>query len=163
AGDPGLEREARARLSQGVHRRPRDGRHRVAREEGLEGLLRVRGLAQRRDRQSASRGAVHVSGPRVWRGGNARRAARGRGWGRRDVIETAGYKQAKAEIKRLNDELEQRVVERTGELVVVNEELRKEMLERQRAEERAEAERERLREARADLAHISRVTAMGEL
>src|SRR5262245_53246090 len=80
-----------------------------------------------------------------------------------DVIETAGDKQAKAEIKRLNDGLEQRVVERTGELVVVNEELRKEMLERQRAEERAEAERERLREARADLAHISRVTAMGEL
>jgi PAS domain S-box-containing protein len=33
-----------------------------------------------------------------------------------EVIETAGYKQAKAEIKRLNDELEQRVVERTSQL-----------------------------------------------
>ena len=31
-----------------------------------------------------------------------------------DVIETAGVKQAKAEIKRLNEELEQRVVERTN-------------------------------------------------
>jgi C4-dicarboxylate-specific signal transduction histidine kinase len=80
-----------------------------------------------------------------------------------DVIETAGYKQAKAEIKRLNAELEQRVIERTSELTIVNAELRKEVLERLRAEERAEAERERLRQAHADLAHISRVTAMGEL
>jgi signal transduction histidine kinase len=37
------------------------------------------------------------------------------------------------------------------------------VLERHRAEERAEGERERLRQARADLAHISRVTTMGEL
>jgi C4-dicarboxylate-specific signal transduction histidine kinase len=33
-----------------------------------------------------------------------------------DLIETAGHKQAKAEIKRLNEELEQRVVERTSQL-----------------------------------------------
>ena len=52
-----------------------------------------------------------------------------------DVIETAGHKQAKAEIKRLNEELEQRVVERTGELTAVNKELTKEVLERQRAED----------------------------
>ena len=51
-----------------------------------------------------------------------------------DVIETAGHKQAKAEIKRLNEELEQRVVERTSQLTVVNRELTKEVLERQRAE-----------------------------
>jgi C4-dicarboxylate-specific signal transduction histidine kinase len=80
-----------------------------------------------------------------------------------DVIETAGYKQAKAEIKRLNGELEQRVIERTSQLMVVNDELSKEVRERQGAEERAEAERERLRQARSDLAHISRVTALGEL
>jgi signal transduction histidine kinase len=80
-----------------------------------------------------------------------------------DVIETAGYKQAKAEIKRLNDALEQRVVERTQQLLIANEELSKEVLERQRAQEQAQAERERLREARADLAHVSRVSAMGEL
>jgi C4-dicarboxylate-specific signal transduction histidine kinase len=51
-----------------------------------------------------------------------------------DVIETAGHKQAKAEIKRLNEELEQRVVERTSQLTAVNRELTKEILERQRAE-----------------------------
>src|ERR1700726_1130197 len=52
-----------------------------------------------------------------------------------DVIETAGHKQAKAEIKRLNEELEQRVVERTSQLTAVTKELTKEVLERQRAEE----------------------------
>jgi C4-dicarboxylate-specific signal transduction histidine kinase len=52
-----------------------------------------------------------------------------------DVIETAGHKQAKAEIKRLNEELEQRVLERTSQLTAVNEELTKEVLQRQRAEE----------------------------
>jgi hypothetical protein len=41
-----------------------------------------------------------------------------------DVIETAGHKQAKAEIKRLNEELEQRVIERTSQLAAVNEELK---------------------------------------
>ena len=55
-----------------------------------------------------------------------------------DVIETAGHKQAKAEIKRLNDELEQRVVERTSQLTAVNTELTKEVLERQRAEDELE-------------------------
>jgi PAS domain S-box-containing protein len=54
------------------------------------------------------------------------------GW---DVIETAGHKQAKAEIKRLNEELEQRVLERTSELTAVNRELTKEVLQRKRAEE----------------------------
>src|SRR6202140_678063 len=52
-----------------------------------------------------------------------------------DVIETAGHKQAKAEIKRLNEELEQRLVERTTQLTTVNRELTKEVLQRQRAEE----------------------------
>ena len=51
-----------------------------------------------------------------------------------DVIETAGHKEAKAEIKRLNEELEHRVVERTSELTALNTELTKEVLQRQRAE-----------------------------
>jgi PAS domain S-box-containing protein len=54
------------------------------------------------------------------------------GW---DVIETAGHKQAKAEIKRLNEELEQRVLERTSQLTAVNSELTKEVLRRKRVEE----------------------------
>jgi len=52
-----------------------------------------------------------------------------------EIIETAGHKQAKAEIKRLNDELEARVIERTSQLMMANEEL----------------------------ARVSRVTTMGEL
>jgi C4-dicarboxylate-specific signal transduction histidine kinase len=87
-------------------------------------------------------------------------ARRGGNW---DVIETAGYKQAKAEIKRLNEELEERVVERTQQLMIVNEELKKEVVERHRAEEQTQAERERLRQVRAELAHVSRVTTMGEM
>jgi signal transduction histidine kinase len=51
-----------------------------------------------------------------------------------EVIETAGHKQAKAEITRLNEGLERRVAERTGELTVVNDQLRNEVLERERAE-----------------------------
>jgi C4-dicarboxylate-specific signal transduction histidine kinase len=59
-----------------------------------------------------------------------------------DAIETAGHKQAKAEIKRLNEELEQRVVERTGELMLASEALRK---------------------TQSELAHATRVTTLGEL
>ena len=74
----------------------------------------------------------------------------------REIIETPGLKQAKAEIKRMNEELEQRVVERTSQLTAVNEELRKEILERKRAEEA-------LHQARGELAHATRVTTLGEL
>jgi len=73
-----------------------------------------------------------------------------------EIIETPGLKQAKAEIKRMNEELEQRVVERTSQLTAVNEELRKEILERKRAEEA-------LHQAREELAHATRVTTLGEL
>jgi signal transduction histidine kinase len=59
-----------------------------------------------------------------------------------DLIETAGLKQAKAEIKRLNEELEERVAERTIELMQAS---------------------EALRESQAELAHVNRVTTMGHL
>jgi len=65
-----------------------------------------------------------------------------RRYGNWDVVETAGLKQAKAEIARLNEELEKRVDERTRQL-----------------REASEA----LREAQAELAHVNRVTAMGQL
>jgi signal transduction histidine kinase len=65
-----------------------------------------------------------------------------RRYGNWDIVETAGLKQAKAEIARLNEELEQRVVERTAQLMQAS---------------------EALREAQAELAHINRVTTMGQL
>jgi PAS domain S-box-containing protein len=71
-----------------------------------------------------------------------------------EVIETSALKQAKAEIKRLNEELEQRVVERTSQLTAVNEELRKEILERKRAEAA-------LRRSEAYLAEAQRLTRTG--
>jgi PAS domain S-box-containing protein len=71
-----------------------------------------------------------------------------------DVIETAGHKQAKAEIKRLNEELEQRVVERTSQLTAVNTELTNEVLQRQRAEEA-------LRRSEAYLAEAQKVSHTG--
>jgi signal transduction histidine kinase len=80
-------------------------------------------------------------------------ARRNNGW---EVVETSELKQAKAEILRLNNDLERRVVERTRQLTAANEELRKEMSERQRAEDA-------LRTAHAELARVARVTAMGEL
>jgi C4-dicarboxylate-specific signal transduction histidine kinase len=65
-----------------------------------------------------------------------------RRYGSWDVVETAALKRAKAEIQGLNQELEQRVIERTAQLMHAS---------------------EALREAQVDLAHINRVTAMGQL
>src|SRR6266849_1815432 len=65
-------------------------------------------------------------------------------------------RQTEAAVLRLNEELEQRVVERTRQLTAVNEEMRREIAERQRAEVA-------LHEAQAGLAHVTRVLAMGEL
>jgi C4-dicarboxylate-specific signal transduction histidine kinase len=73
-----------------------------------------------------------------------------------EVIETSQLAQAKAEIKKLNEELEERIAERTRQLTAVNEDLRMEMIERQRAEGA-------LQDAQARLAHVARLLTMGEL
>ena len=69
-------------------------------------------------------------------------ARRNNGW---EVVETSELKQAKSEIKNLNDELERRVAERTIQLEAVNQALRKEIAERQRAEEDVRRSEDRLR------------------
>jgi len=81
-------------------------------------------------------------------------ARRNRGW---EVVETSELKQAKSEIKRLNDQLERRVIERTQRLTAVNEEMRREMIKRQRGEGA-------LLEAQAEeLVRVTRALDMGEL
>jgi PAS domain S-box-containing protein len=70
-----------------------------------------------------------------------------------DIVETPELKQAKAEINRLNDELEQRVVERTGELAAANEELRREISERRQVEEKLKQSESQLAEAQ----HLAQV------
>jgi C4-dicarboxylate-specific signal transduction histidine kinase len=80
-----------------------------------------------------------------------------------DVIETAGHKQAKAEIKRLNDELEERVVERTSQLTAVNEELTKEILERKHAEDALRRAEEKVRATQTRLSRATQIATVGEL
>lgn len=80
-------------------------------------------------------------------------ARRNKAW---ELVETSELKQAKAEILRLNNDLERRVADRTRQLSDANEELRKQMSKRLRAEGA-------LRTAQAELARATRVTAMGEL
>ena len=62
-----------------------------------------------------------------------------------EMIETPELKQAKAEIKRLNDELEEKVEERTRELATTNEALRSEIAERKLAAEAVKQAEDRLR------------------
>jgi PAS domain S-box-containing protein len=62
-----------------------------------------------------------------------------------EVIETPELIQAKAEIKKLNEQLEQRVIERTRELAAANEELKREIAERRRAEDALRRSEDRLR------------------
>jgi signal transduction histidine kinase len=68
-----------------------------------------------------------------------------------EIIETPELIQAKAEITSLNEELEQRVIERTKELRATNNELRREITERNRAEERLRATSEQLRKLSASI------------
>jgi signal transduction histidine kinase len=68
-----------------------------------------------------------------------------------EIIETPELIQAKAEIRSLNEALEQRVVERTKELRVTNQELIREIIDRKRAEESLRATSEQLRALSASL------------
>jgi C4-dicarboxylate-specific signal transduction histidine kinase len=71
-------------------------------------------------------------------------------------VETAQLKQAKAEMEKLTNQLEERVAERTRELIRLNEELRAEIEERRRV-------RAALQQSQLELAHVARLTTMGEL
>lgn len=65
-------------------------------------------------------------------------------------------KEAEEKLRRANETLETRVTERTMELTTANLQLVKEMTERSRVELR-------LREQQAELAHVARVAALGEM
>jgi MEDS: MEthanogen/methylotroph, DcmR Sensory domain/His Kinase A (phospho-acceptor) domain len=115
----------------------KDWKHFCEYEEGLNEAVANQRLAVLCTYPLAACGAMEILD--VVRTHQFAVAKRHRSW---DVIETAGLKQAKAEIKRLNDELEQRVLERTSQLMAAS---------------------EALREAQAELAHVNRVTTMGQL
>ncbi|MDB5222838.1 MAG: hypothetical protein JWN83_1505 [Chitinophagaceae bacterium] len=66
-------------------------------------------------------------------------------YGHWEVIETPELKQAKAEIKKLNEELEQKVTKRTRQLESANNELRNENAERKKAEEELRKSKDRIR------------------
>jgi len=69
-----------------------------------------------------------------------------------DVVETAGLKQAKAEIKRLNEVLEKRVAARTQELAAANEKLRSAFNEIKTLKDQLQTENTALRE---EINHVS--------
>ena len=68
----------------------------------------------------------------------------------------ARRREAEKSLRQARDQLAQRVRERTAELEQANGQLQQEMIERQRAEERA-------RQRQAELAHVARVSTLGEM
>jgi len=68
-----------------------------------------------------------------------------------------------AALHQANEELERRVRQRTAELAAANEELRMEMERRQTADEERRSTQQALVKMQAELAHVVRVTTMGEL
>jgi len=70
------------------------------------------------------------------------------------VLETPELKQAKAEINKLNETLEEKVILRTNDLAATNQELRNEIIERNRMEEELRNSREQLRDLAAYLQSV---------
>lgn len=70
-------------------------------------------------------------------------ACRDRKW---EIVETPDLKEAKSEIRLLNNNLEQSLADRTEQLTTANDKLRKEITERIRAEEEARRSEKRVRE-----------------
>jgi C4-dicarboxylate-specific signal transduction histidine kinase len=75
----------------------------------------------------------------------------------------AQLRDANDALRHAHDELERRVQERTAELAASNAELRAEMERRQRADEERRQAQGALSKAQRELAHMARVTTMGEL
>ena len=71
-----------------------------------------------------------------------------------EIVQTTELKEAKREIKRLNKELERRVIERTKQLVATNEELKAQVAERKHAEEQ-------LHGAQVEIARVAPLTSLG--
>jgi len=115
----------------------KDWRHFCDYEEGLNEVIGTQRLAVLCTYPLAACGALEILD--VVRTHQFVLARRHGSW---DIVETAALKRAKDEIKVLNEELEQRVVERTSQLMRAS---------------------EALREAQTELAHVNRVTTMGEL
>ncbi len=74
--------------------------------------------------------------------------------GKWEVVETPELIQAKAEIRRLNEGLEQQVVERTNELRVANEDLKREIVERKLAEAAVRESEERFRQMAENIREV---------
>jgi C4-dicarboxylate-specific signal transduction histidine kinase len=77
--------------------------------------------------------------------------------------EIAERRRAEAALKSARDELETRVQQRTADLAAVNQELTVEMDRRQRADDQRLRAEQALTRMQAELAHVARVTTMGEL
>jgi C4-dicarboxylate-specific signal transduction histidine kinase len=77
--------------------------------------------------------------------------------------EVAERRRAEAALQAARDELEQRVQRRTAELARANEELKAEIRHAEKADEERRRAEQDLKKIQDDLAHVARVTTMGEL